>query len=250
MEKILEWVKGYKIPFLQKPLQQAPVYSKIKDADKKDMNQAISLLLKQGAIVSARELKDQFLSPYFLIKKPNGKNRFILNLKQLNEFIETRHFKMEDFRTVTKLIQRNGYMVTLDLKDAYFLISVDPNDRKYLRFKYNNVLYEFTCAPFGLAPIPYVFTKLLKPVIAWLHLCNISCSIYLDDLIIFGESEQECEANAKSAYNILEYLGFIINFEKSSLTSRRRCTHLGFIFDSENLTIELTLEKGIRYFEQ
>lgn len=82
-------------------------------------------------------------------------------------------------------------MVSIDLKDAYFLISVHEKDRKYLRFTYENTLYQFTCAPFGLAPMPYVFTKLLKPVLTLLRKKGIICSMYLDDLILMAPNQLE-----------------------------------------------------------
>lgn len=34
-------------------------------------------------------------------------------------------------------------MSTLDLKDAYFLIRIHDNSRKFLWFEFNNTLYEF-----------------------------------------------------------------------------------------------------------
>lgn len=97
--------------------------------------------------------------------KANGNKRFILNLKYLNAFVETPHFKMEDFRTASRLIRKDDFLCTIDLKDAYFLIPVHLSHGNFFRFIYKDVLYEFTCVPFGLASAPYTFTKLLKPVI-------------------------------------------------------------------------------------
>lgn len=56
-------------------------------------------------------------------------------------------------------------MSTIDLKDAYFLVAVDPTYRKYLTFKFDNKLYQFSCLSFGLASAPYTFTKLIKPAV-------------------------------------------------------------------------------------
>lgn len=69
--------------------------------------------------------------------------RFILNLRSLNKFIDTNHFKVEDLRIVIKLISIDYYLCTVDLKDAYFLIRVHKEDRRYLRFQFENIIYEF-----------------------------------------------------------------------------------------------------------
>lgn len=50
-----------------------------------------------------------------------------------------------------RLAYKNTNMTTIDLMDDYFLISVDDNDLKYLRFKIEGHLYQFTCLHFGLS---------------------------------------------------------------------------------------------------
>ena len=60
-------------------------------------------------------------------------------------------------------------MASLDLKDAYYSVSVNHSDRKYLRFVWQGVLYQFTCLPNGLSSCPRTFTKLLKPPLTALH---------------------------------------------------------------------------------
>lgn len=97
---------------------------------------------------NAKKKTDQFLSPYFLVQKPNRDYRFILNLKGLNEFIETEHFKIHDLRTASKLIIQDYFMASIDLQDAYFLVPIHKSCRKYLRFKFQNIVYEFTVLPF------------------------------------------------------------------------------------------------------
>ena len=71
-----------------------------------DCKKAIENLLLKGAIKKCKPCPGQFLSSYFLIPKSDGTNRVILNLKELNTFIDTEHFKMEDIRTATYLISK------------------------------------------------------------------------------------------------------------------------------------------------
>ena len=58
----------------------------------------------------------------------------ILNLKKLNQYTNKMHFKMDTLNTIIKLIEKDCYMVSIDLKDAYYSVSITPSDRKYLRF--------------------------------------------------------------------------------------------------------------------
>nr|CAH7742643.1 unnamed protein product [Callosobruchus chinensis] len=83
---------------------------------------SIHRLIESGDIKRVRNCKGQFLSKYFLRKKPSGEYRFILNLKRLNAFLSPPHFKLEDIRTAKNLIFKNSYLASIDLKDAYFLV--------------------------------------------------------------------------------------------------------------------------------
>lgn len=129
---ILSWLSGYKIPFSIRPKQirwsrNAPAL-----LDSSRLEESIKHLISIGAVSKTLPKPGQFLSPFFLVPKPCGAFRFILNLKALNNFLEPPHFKLEDFRTVFKLIYPNCYFTKLDLKDAYFMIPVHKNFRKYL----------------------------------------------------------------------------------------------------------------------
>jgi len=86
----------------------------------------IERLRQKGALVIAQPSKNQFLSPFFLAKKSSGGMRLILNLRDLNAYIRPPHFKMEDWRTVIRLMTQNCKMASIDLEDAYLLIPIHP----------------------------------------------------------------------------------------------------------------------------
>ena len=46
---------------------------------------------------------NEFISPVFIVPKKDGEFRMILNLKELNQYIEYHHFKMDTFESVLKL---------------------------------------------------------------------------------------------------------------------------------------------------
>lgn len=175
--------------------------------------------------------------------KPDGGKRFVLNLKRLNEFITTEHFKLEDVKMATKLVSPGDYMAHVDLKDAYFLIPMHRESRKYLRFRFGGYLYEFVCLPFGLSTAPFIFTKVLKPVVNSLRIEGLLSVIYLDDILWIGQDYESCKANVDSTISLLQSLGFIINEKKSNLTPNNRCRFLGFILDSKSMTLELPESK-------
>lgn len=207
------------------------------------MNKEIFKLLTQGAISQCYPCEGQFVSSTFLVDKPNGGKRFILNLKALNVFIRPFHFKMEDYRTALKLISKDCLMTKIDLENAYFLVPIEEKFRKYLRFYFKNILYEFNVLPFGLSIAPYIFTKLLKPALSFLRQNGITCVAYIDDFLLIADNHLHSQLNTAFTLSTLESLGFLINHEKSSLVPNTTCKFLGFILNSSRMTIELPEDK-------
>ena len=196
-----------------------------------------------GAIQISKNEKDQFISNLFLVKKKNGKFRPVINLRKLNKFVEYFHFKMETLQHVTELLKRDAYFTSIDLENAYFSIPISKNSRKYLKFIWNDVLYEFVCLPFGLSSAPRVFTKIMKPIFSYMRSQGISCFFYIDDSLNQDIDQETCMNNATMLLQMMEELGFYINFEKSALLPSRRILYFGFIIDSEQFKLFLPEEK-------
>ena len=66
---------------------------------------------------------------------------------------------METLRSIINLIERirNCYMASLNLKDAYYSVQISLEERKFLRFCWKGVLYQFTCLPNGLSSCPLFY---------------------------------------------------------------------------------------------
>jgi len=77
---------------------------------------------------------DHFLSPFFLTEKSSGNKCFISNLQHLNIHIKLTHFKLKDWHTVIRLMFPRLQMITFDLVDAYFSVSIAEDHRKFLCF--------------------------------------------------------------------------------------------------------------------
>ncbi|CAK1586996.1 unnamed protein product [Parnassius mnemosyne] len=155
---------------------------------------------------------------------------------------------MEDYRTASKLIPRNGYMATIDLREAYLLVSIKSSHRKFLRFQFEDenlvkTLYEFNAMPYGLSIAPRTFSKIMKEVITNLRSRGYKSVIYLDDILCIGKDYKECLDNVNETMRLLQCLGFVINYNKSCLGPHISCKYLGFIFDSTELSISLPIDK-------
>ena len=65
-----------------------------------------------------------FVSNMFLVPKKDGGQRPVVNLKGLNKYVQTEHFKMEGLHTVKQLVRPGDWLTKVDLKDAYFSVPI------------------------------------------------------------------------------------------------------------------------------
>ena len=155
--------EGVKIHFVSPPFQTvAGRNMKMGDNQTDICDKEVKSLLEKGAIEPVNDSSIGFISGLFVIPKRSGGFRPIVNLKGLNKFIKTEHFKMEGVGTLQEIIRPNDFFVKMDLKDAYLTVPIHPKDRRFLRTFWEGVLYQFRCLPFGLSPVPWLFTKIVK----------------------------------------------------------------------------------------
>ena len=98
-------------------------------------------MLHKRIIRATTHESTEFVSPIFIVKKPDGGTRLILNLKELNGFVKYEHFKMDGIKTITNMVTRNCFMATTDLKDAYYSAAISRPFQKFLKFKWKEKLF-------------------------------------------------------------------------------------------------------------
>ena len=97
--EILSCVLGVKLEFDSTPAPPNRRSKQINSKESKIIEAKISKLLLKNVIEETLPEPDQILSPIFLVPKPDGSYRLILNLKQFNTCITYRHFKMDTLNT-------------------------------------------------------------------------------------------------------------------------------------------------------
>ena len=103
--------------------------------------------------------------PTFLVIKSNNLSwRPILHLSTLNKLLKTEKFKMETPETIRTSLQTGECVTSIDFKDAYFLIPIQTQSRKYLCFHIHGQSYQFKALPFGVSIFPMEITVVAKEV--------------------------------------------------------------------------------------
>ena len=232
--EVLRW--GYCIPFRVVPTQPKksipyPSYSP-SSIRGKALDAEVLSLVEKGAVELAPLPSPGFYSCLFVVMKASGSWRPVIDLSLLNLKVLKTSFKIETLQLVLLSVQQGDWMVSLDLKDAYLQVSIHPDSRKYLRFVAFGRVYQFKALCFGLSMAPQVFTRVMAPVSASLHLAGIRIRRYLDDWLIQATSHAQVLQTLDTVLWLCHTLGIVVNWEKSHLEPAQRVIYLGVLLDS------------------
>ena len=235
---------GYKIQFTSTPIQnnyQPRTMSKSKLLICKNK---VSEFLKFKIIKVVSPNHDQFISHIFPVpKKSLGEFRIILDLTDLNLFVQKIHFQMDSLSDIMNLIQPGDYFTSIDISDAYYCIAMHILSMPYLTFIFLNVYYQFTCLPQGLSSAPRIFTKIIRIILTFLRRQNIRIAAWIDDIFLTASSFSLCQEQTYKSLQTFKELGFLPNIEKSQLVPSQRICHLGLIWDSVEFSVSVPKDK-------
>ena len=244
---------GYRLEFSAPP---PPIFLVTQPPRDREKAEALGLLL--GDLLDQRVLSEVpqeeegqgVYSHVFVVKKPSGKYRLILNLRPLNKWVRYKRFRMESIFSVTSLIFPKCYMATVDLRDAYLHIPIRQECQKFLRLAVRlgsaTKHLQFRALPFGLSSSPRIFTKVLAEALAPLRLQGVTIVPYLDDLLFIAPSGHQLESDLKVALSFLRSLGWLVNEEKSQMIPSQEVMYLGYRITSVEKKIFLPQEKILK----
>ena len=160
-KSVLDIVKSYKIPFIQKPTQTCHPHTQPTDPlEDLLISSKISHLLEKGAIGEVDMSRLHYSNSLLLVAKRSGggggggRKRPVINLRPLNRFIPNKKFRIESILLLKDILKSNSFLTKIDLKDAFYIIPIAKKSRKYLQFIYHNKLYQFCVLPFRISTAP------------------------------------------------------------------------------------------------
>ncbi len=238
---------GYAIQFARRPPKFRGIrFTSVKPADAPVLRAEIAVLLAKDAIepVPPADMRSGLFSPYFIVPKKGGGLRPILDLRVLNRALHKLPFKMLTQKRIFGCVRPLDWFAAIDLKDAYFHVSILPRHRPFLRFAFEGQAYQYKVLPFGLSLSPRVFTKVVEAALVPLREQGVLILNYLDDWLILAQSRKQLSAHRDLVLKHLSLLGLRVNWEKSKLVPTQRISFLGMEFDSVNQTARLTQERA------
>jgi hypothetical protein len=187
-------------------------------------------MLNLGVI---RRSHSPFSSNIVLVKKSDGKLRFCIDLRQLNNRTIKDSYALPRIDETLDTLSGAKWFSTLDLKSAYWQVELREEDKCKTAFTVGPLgFYECTRMPFGLTNAPATFQRLMETCMGDIYLAF--CLIYLDDIIVFTKSYEDHLERLDAVFTRLVETGLKLKPSKCFLFKRKiKC--LGHIVSEEGI---------------
>ncbi len=211
------------------------------------------MLYVHGGFIRITAAQPHCVSPLQVaVQKDKDKKRLILDLSKVNKFIKTQSFKMDTLQAFLPCVPPDSFGVTYDLKGGYHHVPIHPDFYKFLGFSFSigghSFFAYFIVCPFGLAPVPQLFTKVLKPIVSHWRAQGFIHALYLDDGFNVSQSENQCKKESQIIQADLERLGLFTQPKKCQFSPSQNCSWLGFDIDLASSKISVPPKKLQKLF--
>ena len=195
------------------------------------------------------------LSPLGLVPKHDGSMRLIHHLSypcgtSVNDYIEPRLCSVNyaSFDDAVELVSRMGpgaLMAKMDVKSAFRLLPVHPEDFSLLGFKVGDYYFFDKCMHMGCS-ISCAFFEKFSTFLEWVVKSRSGVDFmvhYLDDFFFTGHAETiECELLMQTFTSVCNTLGVPVAVEKT-VGPATALTFLGLEIDSVKKQVRIPIDK-------
>ena len=161
-----------------------------------------------------------------------------------DEYTSVHYASISDAIKCIKNCGVGSFLAKTDIKHAFRIIPIHPDDHHLLGMKWKGLYYYDKCMPMGCASSCRTF-ETFSTAIEWIaqHILGISNIIHvLDDFLICESSFDLCKRSLENLLALCEYLGIPIAPEKT-IGPMKVISFVGIELDTENSVARLPMEK-------
>ena len=193
-------------------------------------------MLKSGKI---RPSKSPAGAPILFVPKKEGRGlRLCVDYRGLNKVTILNRYPLPLMNELRDRVRGSKVFTKLDLKAGYNLIRIKEGDEWKTAFRTRYGHFEYSVMPFGLANAPATFQNMMNDIFR--DMIDMGVVIYLDDILIYSENEQDHVALVKRVLDRLQEHQLALAPDKCEW-HRSKINFLGYIISEEG--IEMDQEK-------
>ena len=213
-----------------KPISQPP--QRVSPAERNVIREMTKDMLERGAIQPS---VSPWASPVVLVKKKDGKQRFCIDFRKLNQVTVRDVYPIPRIDDCLHALGGNTFFSTFDLFAGYWQITMSELDGHKTAFIVDSGLYVFNVMPFGLTNATATFLRYMDLVLAGLKWSSLL--VYLDDICIFAATLTEHLRRMEEMFLRLRKFKLKLNASKCHIL-RQEFTYLGHVITKEGITAD------------
>ncbi|MEW8560660.1 MAG: RNase H-like domain-containing protein, partial [Candidatus Thiodiazotropha sp.] len=194
------------IPPIVHPPRRVPVALRDK------IKQELDRMVEQDIICKVTE-PTQWVSSLVYPQKPNGKLRICLDPKDLNNAIKRPHYPLKTLDDILPRLTGAKFFSKLDARSGYWSIKLTTESSYLTCFNTPFGRYRFLRMPFGVRSAQDEFQQRIDTCFEGLE----GVVAIVDDILIFGGSQEEHDLNLKRVLERAEAKGIRFNPEKMEI---------------------------------
>jgi hypothetical protein len=161
-------------------------------ADTQEAEKMLKDLLAKGFI---RPSRSPWGSPMFLVEKPDGGKRMVIDYRALNAATQRNRYPLPRVDELFDQLQGARYFSKIDLRTGYWQIRVAAEDVPKTAFTSRHGHFEWLVLPMGLTNAPAEFMALMENTFR--QELNRSVLVFLDDILIYSRTLEEHERHLR-----------------------------------------------------
>ena len=162
-------------------------------ADTVKAGEMIAELLKLGFI---RPSTSPWGSPMFLVDKPDGSKRMVIDYRALNAQTVRNRYPLPRVDELFDQLQGKAFFSKIDLRTGCWQIRVDAKDVEKTAFTSRHGHYEWLVLPMGLTNAPAAFMALMETTFR--AELNKFVLVFLDDILVYSDTFEQHEAHLRT----------------------------------------------------
>ena len=184
-----------------------------------------------------------FAAPVLFVSKKDGSRRLCTDFRALNEITVKNRYPLPRIEDLQDCLQRAKVFSKIDLTSGYWQIPIRREDQRKTAFRTRYGHYEWKVMPFGLCNAPATFQRMMNEIFR--DMLDVCVVIYLDDILVFSESEDEHERHLRQVLQRLRQHRLVAK-PKKCVFGRQRVEFLGYVIEDGKLSMEENKVKAIR----
>jgi hypothetical protein len=164
-----------------------------------------------GSYVEVHREQLRGICPLQVEKNSSGKLRLCQDLRWINGHLPNVEFRMESLHTeLGDVVQPADKLLTTDIEKAYYCLPLHPDAQAYLGWQWRGKYYMPTCLVFGLSTAPRIFTKIMRPMMAFMRSLGVRVLGMIDDYMWAAKADK-MKGLREAVKQVMTGLGWKLN---------------------------------------